>query len=170
MEINNIKIPYGGVAMSRITNKVVIDEVTGCHLWQGCSTNGGYGMLRVGSITDGSRTMKGVHVIVYEHYNGKVPKGMVVKHSCDTPSCCNPDHLSAATQRENVLECMRKGRFRSGASKGEDNGCAKLKENDVKDIRKQSDLGKTRVFLAGIYSVSESTIQKIATRQSWKHI
>lgn len=36
--------------------------------------------------------------------------GDVVLHSCDNPWCCNPEHLTTGTQRDNMLDMSTKGR------------------------------------------------------------
>lgn len=35
-----------------------------------------------------------------------------VLHRCDNPICVRPDHLFEGTQRDNVLDCVQKGRHR----------------------------------------------------------
>lgn|SRR3990167_850289 len=52
------------------------------------------------------------HRLSYRLFKGEVPKGMVVMHSCDTPPCVNPEHLSIGTQAANMADKMRKGRHR----------------------------------------------------------
>jgi ferredoxin-like protein FixX len=39
------------------------------------------------------------------------PSELVACHRCDTPSCVNPGHLFAATQKENMQDALRKGRL-----------------------------------------------------------
>jgi hypothetical protein len=69
-----------------------------CIVWLGAKDKKGYGHLgnRKGS------TM--VHRIVYENVFGAIPNKMTVHHKCAKTSCCNPDHLELATQRENIGE------------------------------------------------------------------
>jgi hypothetical protein len=43
------------------------------------------------------------HRTMYEHAKGPIPAGLVIDHLCRQPRCCNPDHLEAVTQRENLL-------------------------------------------------------------------
>jgi hypothetical protein len=45
----------------------------------------------------------------------------VVMHTCDNPSCCNPLHLKAGTQLENMKDKMAKGRFSNGIRKNKNN-------------------------------------------------
>lgn len=128
-------------------------------------------MLRVGSKTDGSRTMRGAHVITWENHNKQmVPKGMVVRHTCDNPPCCNPEHLSLGTQGDNVRECHAKGRARPGVSKGEANGQSKLTEQDVIKIRAEFRQGAAKTALARKYSVSDTLIRKVVNKSAWSHV
>lgn len=89
--------------------RVAIDNVTGCHIFQGCKTKGGYGRIRVG----------GVHWMahryaIHVHLRRPLTEGCVVMHSCDNPSCVNPEHLSEGTQVDNMKDCKEKGRMVRG--------------------------------------------------------
>lgn len=53
------------------------------------------------------------HRVAFEHKYGPIPKGMVVMHLCDNPACCNPDHLTLGTQKENTHDSVLKGRHMS---------------------------------------------------------
>lgn len=58
------------------------------------------------------------HRLSYFLHKGPIPAGMVVCHSCDRQKCCNPDHLWAGTQRDNLMDSVVKKRHRcSGATK-----------------------------------------------------
>lgn len=43
------------------------------------------------------------HRFSYQLYKGNIPKNLVIDHLCKNPSCVNPDHLEAVTNRENIL-------------------------------------------------------------------
>lgn len=43
------------------------------------------------------------HRVSYELCKGVIPDGLQIDHLCRNPSCVNPDHLEAVTQKENIL-------------------------------------------------------------------
>ena len=43
------------------------------------------------------------HRVAYESVHGPVSRSLVIDHLCRNRWCCNPDHLEAVTQRENIL-------------------------------------------------------------------
>lgn len=43
-----------------------------------------------------------VHRFVYETLVGPIPKRHHLHHLCETPGCCNPDHLEPLTPREHA--------------------------------------------------------------------
>ena len=91
--------------LDRLLNKIEIDSNTGCWLWQGGKNNLGYGMIR------DDKKMRTAHRVSYEeHSQTKIPSNLVVMHSCDTPHCINPQHLSLGTRKDNTQDMMRKGR------------------------------------------------------------
>lgn len=55
---------------------------------------------------------KAVHRLMYTLHVGPIPDGMVVAHRCDNPPCCNPAHLFACTESENIYDAVRKKRQR----------------------------------------------------------
>ena len=73
-----------------------------CLEWTGNVQPRGYGMVRVGSRTDGSRRMMLAHRRAFELANGPIPEGMQVMHLCNNKLCCNPDHLRLGTNSENT--------------------------------------------------------------------
>ena len=50
------------------------------------------------------------HKVMFLLFNEEIQDGMIVMHSCDTPACVNPFHLSVGTRRENVMDSIAKGR------------------------------------------------------------
>lgn len=72
-----------------------IRKRNGCWVWTG-SIERGYGRMRVGG------KWKRMHRFMYEHHVGPIPDGLVLDHLCRNKACCNPMHLEAVTQKENI--------------------------------------------------------------------
>lgn len=86
--------------------KIIVDHSTpmeecGCWIWNGPFTRG-YGKA-------GKRW---AHRLSWEAFKGQIPEGLHVLHKCDTPPCVNPGHLFLGTHRDNVRDCMAKGRHK----------------------------------------------------------
>ncbi len=75
------------------------DENTGCWNWLNCKDKWGYGIVWSAV----SKKTFYAHRFVYEIAKGKIPKGLQIDHLCRNPSCVNPSHLEAVTQKENCL-------------------------------------------------------------------
>lgn len=99
-------------------------------------------------------------------HTGIWPGRLYVCHSCDNKRCINPSHLWLGTHKDNQRDAAKKGRM----ARGEDQGSAKLTENDIREIRTKRAAGTKRRQLAKDYRVDETTIDNIVKRKSWKHV
>ena len=142
----------------------------GCKIWTRRKNEKGYGRLR---LMNG--TMGYANRVALERKLGRpITHGLCALHSCDTPSCCNPDHLREGTNAENVSDRQEKGRQSRGEARsllfrGEKNGTSKLTDEDVRDIIAQRGV-VTQLALAEKYKTRQSTISKIQLGLRWKHI
>ena len=68
---------------------------SGCIIWTGATTRGGYGHLRVNG-----RIVR-AHRYAWEREHGPIPDGMFIDHRCYERSCVNTDHLRLATRAQN---------------------------------------------------------------------
>ncbi len=80
----------------RFWTKCTPEPNTGCWLWDGATTGGGYGNLKYGG------RYRPAHRVAYEALVGEVPLGLDLDHLCRVRCCVNPDHLEAVTRRENL--------------------------------------------------------------------
>jgi len=131
-----------------------VDKSGDCWIWTGYKTQTGYGKLCFNSnkVVTASR-------VSYELFYGPIQPGMLICHSCDNPSCVNPNHLWQGTHMENMMDMVEKGRQN-----------AKLLPIDVYNIRKLWDSGYSQNEIIKIYDVSSSQISNITARRIWKHI
>lgn len=102
-----------------------------------------------------------LHRVVHELRNGPIPEGLFVCHTCDVPSCCNPEHLFLGDNRDNIIDMYKKGR----KPKSE----RKLTAEDVSEIKRRLP-NERHQDIADDYGVSVKTIGHINTGQTWKHV
>jgi hypothetical protein len=146
----------------RFWDKTVPIPECGCFIWTGAILKSGYGVF------DSDRTRL-AHRVSWELTNGPIPDGMQILHSCDTPSCVNPHHLSLGTQKKNISDAVKRERMKDNYPhpKGVNHSGARLNDAIVKKIL---DSTESCAFLSRIYGVSTSTIFRIRKRMSWKHV
>lgn len=131
------------------------------------SHRGGYGNIVL------ENKMWATHRLAWYLIYGEIPinnttqHGSVIRHSCDNPGCCNPNHLRIGTQLDNVNDRTARGRSSRHSQKGESHGGSKLTESDVRAIRISTDTNRN---LSMKYGVSRSRISAIKLRGSWSHI
>lgn len=129
-----------------------------CIEWTGCRDEFGYGMRRVNG------KVRRLHLIAYEEAKGPIPKGLVVRHKCDNPSCYNPDHLELGTRADNVKDRDVRGR----TAKGVKVGCAKLTPEIVSEAKRlYASGGWTHRSLGEKYGVGHRTIARAIGGSTW---
>ena len=96
--------------IERLLSKIRVDE-TGCWNYIFRTNNSGYGDICI----DGKQVR--AHRLSYEHFVGIIPNGLLICHKCDNPSCVNPDHLYAGTQKDNIRDMFARGRDRASRSR-----------------------------------------------------
>lgn len=145
----------------RLLAKTIKKADNKCWLWIGVK-RGGYGRL----------TYAGKYVTAHRMWflftYGFIPAGLEVLHKCDNPGCVNPKHLFLGTQKDNMIDCSKKGRmpFR----KGENGSNHKVSNEQVLSIRRLANSGMPRKRLCEIYGLKRSQIHNIINRKCWKHI
>lgn len=130
---------------------------SGCLLWERKLNSAGYGVV----CHQGKWLL--AHRVSWEIANGPIPEGLYVLHKCDTPACLRPEHLYIGSQKENIADCINRGRF----ARGEDNSKAGLTNRDVLDIRESEDCIKD---IADKYGLHKRTVYAIRSKESWRHI
>ena len=91
--------------LSRFWGKIDVKGANECWPWKNSLRGSlGYGQFRIGDKICDS------HRIALELKEGPLKKGRYVCHSCDSPKCCNPRHLFAGTQKNNMDDMTDKGR------------------------------------------------------------
>lgn len=150
----------------RLANGLDSAQEGQCWEWTRICNQHGYGQLRV------SGRMVYAHRLAYELGVGPIPQGLHVLHQCDNPRCINPEHLSVGTRSQNMKECSERGRAKipKPVKLGENNGSSKLREVDVRSIRRLLGKGDTQQSIAERFGVSQQTIAGIKAGKRWGHV
>ncbi len=133
-----------------------------CWEWPRCKTSRGYGSFS----WENEQWLS--HRLAYTLKYGRIPPGSVVRHKCDNPPCCNPEHLELGSMRDNMLDCVSRGR--KNAAKGNSLPVSKLTPQAVSSIRAARSAGASLRELATQHGVTPATIQKVWSRATWKHV
>ena len=96
----------------------------------------------------------------------RVPKGKVVRHTCDNPKCVNPHHLVLGTYKDNTQDAVSRDRM----ARGERNSQAKLTADQAREIRCRWKAGVRQVDLAKEFGISQAAVSLVCTRKNWRRV
>lgn len=134
-------------------DKVLVGDSTDCWEWIAGKCRDGYGTF------EHSKVSIGAHRFAWQFFNGTIPPGTIIRHSCDNPACVNPEHLLPGTHKDNMRDRDSRGR----------NGSTNLTEDDVRKIRS---LSKTmpKEEIAKLFKKSRSRIYDIVGGKRFKWV
>lgn len=130
-----------------------VTKTDGCWMWKASLHRQGYGFFKVGQ-----KNML-AHRVAYWLTTGKLlPPDMKLLHSCDTPGCVNPDHLSEGTQLDNVMDMIYKGRHV---------GSRKITDEQVQAIRNDT---RSQVVIEREYGLAHGAVSRIKSGTSYSDV
>jgi HNH endonuclease len=142
-----------------------VNKTEGCWLWSGSLNAAGYGQFSSSSIEGYRSTL--AHRVSYIIAKGPIPTDLLLRHTCDTPACVNPDHLIPGTPSDNALDMVSRGR----QATGEKLGHSKLTEQSVREIRTLYREGNLNLAQIGErYNVINTTIWHVVHNKTWRHV
>ncbi len=141
---------------SRFWNKVNKKSDDECWEWISAIGTTGYGHFNMKDENGKHKNCK-AHRLAFElHHKRPIQEGMYILHSCDNRKCCNPNHLSEGTAKDNTHDMIRKNRHYVLITK------TKITEaQKVEIIEKYKTSSYTYSSLAREYNVTPPTIVRV---------
>lgn len=158
LQREDLHVSPNSKTMARFWAKVDVRGPDECWPWKASVDGDGYGRFTPGGRGD---PQVGAHRFACHVTHGPVPKGMLVRYSCDNPLCCNPAHLTTGTSQDNSNDMVARGR--SVRTRGN----SKLTPAEVMEIRRSPAPGTT---LARRFGVARSTISMLRSGRTWSDV
>lgn len=156
-----MKLPNGTLPFDNLRSHGWVVTESDCWEYSGGKDAAGYG-----AVYAMSETLR-AHRVSYEHFNGSIPEGLMICHSCDNPPCVNPKHLWPGTNRDNMIDMASKGR--GGKARGTQNGTAKITPEDAIEIYNLK--GKEEGYkIAERYGITGAAVSSIQNGKNWSWI
>lgn len=145
-------------------HRVDVGGSSDCWPWRGALNRWGYGACQLnGKQMNASRA-------AYIDTHGEPSPGLVVCHTCDNPACCNPAHLFAGTQAENLADCRAKGRTNIRHGADHHRATAKLTDELVREARRLYASGVSQSEIGRRWGVHSSVISRAVRGKNWSHV
>lgn len=150
-----------------------------CWPWMAGRKKAGYGQFFVRRDPPGAHGqmfMANAHKFAYILTHGPVTNGMVVRHQCDNPPCCNPAHLILGTMADNVADAIERGQWDPAAC-GRKSLPSLLAHNATRRMLTEYDIamiivakasGRTLAGLADEYGMVITSLYRLYTGTAYK--
>ena len=142
--------------LERFWCKVVVGRLEDCWLWQAAKKDTGHGRFKLRGQDVGA------HRVALMSTGVDVER-LVVRHKCNSASCCNPSHLRVGSSWDNIQDRIDADR----SAKGEGNGRARLTEAQVIGMRKNT---RPHYQYAKKYGVDTTTISLARRGVTWSYL
>lgn len=143
--------------------KNYVETKNGCWNFLGNKDKDGYGVFGYGR-----GTQLRAHRASFQFHKKTSIDGFLVCHSCDNPSCINPNHLFLGNAKDNTQDMIKKGRRANLI--GSNHPLSKLSDIDVICIKQQRLLGKNLKDIANQFGITFQTVSEICKGKTWKHL
>ena len=143
-----------------------VDKSGECWLWTAGRFTSGYGQFN--QRAGGPKLSLAAHRVAWQLASGEIPEGLCVLHKCDNRLCVNPAHLFLGTKRDNTADMIKKGRKNTAVGNQKPN--SRLTPCGVALARQMRRCGVSGREIAKRFGVGPTTIRRILSGLSWKHV
>lgn len=155
--------------IDRFWEKVRIGNTNECWPWLAGKFTNGYGDFKYKGKDYKS------HIFAFMLTNDIILSGrdILIRHTCNNPPCCNPNHLIEGTQKDNMQDCIKANRYNSGNQKGINNPNSILTEDEVRKIKRLGwFMGATEISRMPEFKnkIKSKAIWEILNNITWIHI
>ena len=141
-----------------------VDKPGDCWEWLASKGPNGYGQFT--ATVDGRLRNMRAHRLAYIWAGNDLQADDILCHTCDNPSCVNPNHLFVGTHQDNMADKVEKDR----QAKGEGIAVSILTEPQIHEIRRRFAFGESGPTIADDFGVTKQCVYAIAKRKTWRHI
>lgn len=131
-------------------------------------TKSGYVNVCLITGNDETRVTKRVHRLVAEAFCDNPEDKDEINHKDGNKENNRAENLEWVTRSENEQHAYDNNLVK--VLKGSEKPCAKLNEEDIRNIRKEYENGCLQIELAERYGVARQTISSIVNRKAWTHV
>lgn len=138
----------------KLWEKVAIKTPAECWEFTGSKNEHGYG-----SVWHEGKHIK-AHRAAWLVSKGEIPE-YAIRHKCDNPSCCNPNHLEPGTLKQNSRDMVERGRHKpyfGSHIRGEAHPSTKISDATKEAIRKDP---RSHRKIAAAYGISKTHVTRI---------
>lgn len=159
MERRGRKSPYGSSVMERLVTRIEVrgdDECWPCGAAHTQMGHASFHMVGYGTVY--------AHQLTYILEYGPIPEGMIVRHTCDNPPCCNPKHLVLGSLSDNQRDAVERGRHARAGGK------PKLTPDLVRALRQRHADGERIDHMARELGLDRRTVGKAIDGSHWSKV
>jgi hypothetical protein len=150
----------------RFWAKVDKADPSGCWVWLANRNNKGYGLFRPGGVAPKALA----HRLSFAESCGTIPKGRLVLHSCDNPSCVNPAHLRLGDHKANTGDMDTRARRNSNPRRGGANPSSRATDLIVANVRREYVSGAPFSDIVEKFALPLSAVKEYCIGKSFAHL